>query len=867
MQFLPCPQFDLVHITDRFAVAKYMVSLFRPVIFFVLMLTAGVASAQLQRVPNTSLASLPPQPPQFGYTVNNAFPGLIFTQPVCIVSPPQETNRVFILEKTGNIVVITNLAAPTCTVFMSLSVASYGDAGLLGLAFHPGYATNRYFYVFSSRTLDTSQGSGLHECISRFQTTATNANVALTNTEAFLITQFDNAQDHNGGDLHFGPDGYLYASVGDEGGQYNINQNAQVITNKFNSAILRLDVDKRPGNLPPNPHPASSTNYFVPADNPFVGATNFNGQTFSATNVRTEFFAIGLRNPWRFSIDPGTGFIYIGDVGQDLYEEVDVITNGANCGWAYYEGNHLASTLYPSQPTILTNPPLGLNFPIQEIPHAGTTNYNGNCVIGGVVYRGNRLSQLYDAYVFTDNGSGSVWMLHYDGSNTVPLQYLATATGGPSAVGTDPSNGDVLIVQVSTGQIGRLDYNTNLTGAPLPPTLADTGAFTNLASLTPAAGIVPFDLNVPFWSDNAIKSRWFSVPNTNLIIGFNAAGNWTFPTGTVWIKHFEIELTNGVAASRKRLETRFIVRNTNGIYGITYRWDSATNATLVPEAGTNDTLFINNGGILQTQVWHYPSRSECLVCHTAAGGYGLGFRTEQLNRNFTYGSLTTNQISALSAAGYFSAPVTNNPATLLALAHATNTSATLEFRARSFFAANCSQCHQPGGTAQRANWDARITTSTANAGLIKGMPVNNFGSTNKFIIAPQSPTNSILFTRISTRDLGNLPSIQMPPLDSNLADTQDILLVSNWIASLPLQGIPDVPAFNFIHLAGTNFVFRGTNGWPGQNFYVLASTNIALPLNQWKSIFTNPFDSGGNFFFTNPLNPNTPRLFYLLQLQ
>jgi hypothetical protein len=151
--------------------------------------------------------------------------------------------------------------------------------------------------------------------------------------------------------------------------------------------------------------------------------------------------------------------------------------------------------------------------------------------------------------------------------------------------------------------------------------------------------------------------------------------------------------------------------------------------------------------------------------------------------------------------------------------------------------------------------------------LIRGVPVNNLGSTNNFIIAPQSPTNSILLTRISTRDLGNLPSIQMPPLASNLADTQDILLVSNWIASLPLQGIPNVPVFNSFQLAGTNLVFSGTNGWPGQNYSVLTSTNLALPFSQWKNTFTNPFDPAGNFNLTNPVNPGAPQLFYLLQLQ
>lgn len=814
------------------------------------------ASAQLTRVPNSTLA-LPSAPPQFGYAVNNAFPTVTLTQPVCISSPPLETNRLFILEKTGSIVVITNLAAPTRTVFMSLSVLSDSESGLLGLAFHPGYATNRFFYVFY-----TSSASGRSQRISRFQTTSTNANVALPATEQILISQIDSAGNHNGGDLHFGPDGYLYASVGDEGAQYNGNHNAQIITNKFFSAILRLDVDKRPGNLLPNPNPASSTNYFIPADNPFIGLTNFYGSTVNPTNIRTEFYTVGFRNPWRMSFDPATGLLYVGDVGQDLYEEVDVMTKGGNYGWAYYEGTHLAKPLYPSQSSILTNPPAGLIPPIQDYPHSGTANYTGNSVIGGVVYRGSRLSQLYGAYIFSDNGSGSVWMLRYDGTNTVPFQFL-TGAASPTAFGTDPRNGDVLIAQLG-GQIERLDYSNNITGSPLPPTLADTGAFTNLTTLAPAAGIVPYDINVPFWSDNAIKSRWFSLPNPALTIGFNSNANWSFPTGSVWIKHFELELTNGVASSRKRLETRFIVRNTNGIYGVTYRWDSATNATLVPEGGTNDIFTINDGGILRTQVWHYPGRSECLACHTAQGGYAIGFNTPQLNRDAIFGSLTTNQISALSAAGYFSAPVTNDVHQLLALASATNSNFSLEFRARSFLAANCAQCHQPGGSANQANWDARITTPTSSANLVKNIPLNNLGSTNNFIIAPQAPANSVLLTRISTRDLGGLPSIQMPPLDSMLVDTQDVQLVTSWINSLPLTGALDVPQFSSPQISGTNILFRGSNGWPGQNFYVLSSTNLNAPA--WTPIFTNPFDPFGNFNFTNPINFNRPALFYRLQL-
>ena len=742
----------------------YRLSLF--VIAFAAVLAAN-AAGPLQRVSNTSLTNFPTQPPQFGYTVTNGFTGLTFAQPVCITSPPGETNRLFILEKTGNIVVITNLASPNQTVFMSLPVSTSSESGLLGMAFHPNYASNGYFYVFSSRSISTSQGSGTHQCISRFQVNPTNANAALSATELFLIRQMDTADNHNGGDLHFGPDGYLYASVGDEGPQYNGAGHAQVITNKFFSAILRIDVDKRPGNLLPNPHPANSTNYLIPADNAFVGVTNFNGKTFSASAVRTEFYSIGYRNPWRMSFDPTTGFLYVGDVGQDDYEEISVITNGANAGWAYYEGLHFAN--------LLLNPPAGLTFPIQEYPHSGTANFSGQSVSGGLVYRGTRISQLYGAYIFGDYESGNIWMLRYDGTNTVPFQRITSASF-PVAFGRDPRNGDVLICQITSGQIGRLVYNASPVGAPLPATLANTGAFSDLTTLTPNPGIVAYDVNTPFWSDNAIKTRWFSVPNTNLTIGFSANNNWSFPTGSVWIKHFELELTNGVPESRKRLETRFIVSNTNGVYGVTYRWDSTTNATLVAEAGLDEFFTIDDGGTLRTQMWHYPSRSECLACHTPFGGYALGFDTAQLNRDLDYSGTVTNQLEALQLAGYFSSSISNRHL-LRALAHPTNDSVSFEYRSRSYLEANCSYCHQPGGIVSTI-WDARISTTGPYNNIINGDVSNNYGNTNNRVIAPGSLANSVLFQRIA-----NMGSSHMPPLATAVVNTQAVAILAAWITN------------------------------------------------------------------------------------
>src|SRR5207249_3404943 len=140
------------------------------------------------------------------------------------------------------------------------------------------------------------------------------------------------------------------------------------------------------------------------------------------------------------------------------------------------------------------------------------------------------------------------------------------------------------------------------------------------------AGIIPYDLNVPFWSDNARKTRWFCIPDATQTIAFNANSPWLFPTGAVWIKHFELELTNGIPESARRLETRFIVRNATGVYGATYRWgDSMSNATLVAEEGLEEEFEIDDGGgIKRKQTWHYPSRAECLTCHAPVAGHVLG---------------------------------------------------------------------------------------------------------------------------------------------------------------------------------------------------------------------------------------------------
>jgi uncharacterized repeat protein (TIGR03806 family) len=709
------------------------------------------------------------------------FGNLSLNHPLDIRSAPGETNRLFIVEETGCIIVITNLANPTRTVFLDLSsvVADAANGGgLLSLEFHPGYATNRYFYVVYQLRTTSPTGTGVHNRVARFEASASDPNQALPDSEQPLITILDGGDQHNFDDLRFGPEGYLYVSTGDEAVGGDWRNNSQRIDKDFYSGILRLDVDQKPENLSPNPHPAIHVGtYKVPADNPFVEATLFNGVPVDPALVRTEFWAVGLRNPWRMAFDPQTGVLYCGDVGEDSYEELDIITKGGNYGWAYREGEHPGPKV-SQEPSGSSSIP-----PLLEYPH-GFGSYQGNCIIGGQVYRGAGFPELDGFFLFADFNSGHIWRVHYDGQSASGWGRLATDEG-IAAFGVDPRNGDVLLVDWGEEKIKRLTSQSDA-GGPLPATLSGTGAFADTANLVPAPGVVPYELNVPFWSDHAIKTRWVSVPDLSNRIDFNADGHWSFPTGTVWVKHFELELTNGVASSRRRLETRLLVKNDSGVYGVTYRWGSSTtDAVLVPEAGMDESFVIQDGDTVRTQVWHYPGRTECLACHTAVAGHALGFNTPQLNREANYGGVLANQITALSEAGYFETDVTEVDQ-LLALAHATNAQASLEFRVRSYLAANCVQCHQPGG-ASVGFWDARITTPLAQAGILNGALRDNEGDPANRVVVPGDLAHSILLWRVSQRG----PE-QMPPLASTVVDTQSVALLSEWITS----DLPTTPALN-----------------------------------------------------------------------
>ena len=764
----------------------------------------------------------------------DAFPGVTFTKAVVFASPAGDQKRLFVGEMGGKIKVIpdTSAAGPTASVVIDLAAAVSAPArtpaeswdlgpnlecGLLGLDFHPDYAANGYFYVFYSVAKASDPGVW-YQRLSRFTIPVEQRDqpspLADAASELILLEQRDRGPNHNGGDLHFGPDGYLYLSVGDEDNPSDHFNNSQRIDMNFFGAMLRIDVDKKPGNLEPNLHanPAASVEgfsavdgiprdelppgsgvfkarYSIPSDNPYLlpsqGGTwdgTLNGVALAAASlpfVRSEFWAIGLRSPWRFHIDSTNGEILLGDVGQSnawpasLYaaEELNLITRGGNFGWPYREG---------SFPGPKTAPPGFTSIqPFYELQHnwGGDPNYRVRCFIGGVIYRGSRFASLTGVYIFGDFSSGNIWALtRTDGSPTVER---IAGLGQLVTFGSDPSNGDVLLTDFSGTRIRRLVTETP--GSEFPSTLGATGLFSDLATLTPAPSVVPYAINLPFWSDHAVKRRWFSIPDGSSRMTWSRDGAWSFPSGQIWVKHFELEMERGNPASpRKRIETRVLVKNEEGIYGVSYRWNSAgTQATLAADGGETFAVEITKDGAPYSQKWNIPSRAQCAICHSAEAGYALSFTTLQLNRENAIDAFTGNQLNFLESEGYFA----NSPASPLILPRHLKPDEVeypLEARVRSYLAVNCGYCHAgASGTAPTA-WDGRHGPTLDQTGIVLGQATS--AQEPYKLVIPGDTAHSLLLRRMA----GTGGFSRMPPLATSEPDAANVALMTEWIEeSLP----------------------------------------------------------------------------------
>jgi glucose/arabinose dehydrogenase len=385
----------------------------------------GGSASDTTTPPLPSLSPSPPQPPAptptptslTSVSLTPVVSGL--SSPVDLQPTDDGSGRLFVVEQAGTIRILQAgalLAKPFLDIRPRVNFG--GEMGLLGAAFHPAFAQNRRFYVNYVRMLGTGQ---VQSVIAEYRVSAADANQADPASERILLTVNQPFANHKGGQLAFGPDRFLYIGLGDGGGEGDPQGNGQNLQTLLGK-MLRIDVDHTTGALP----------YAIPADNPFVGGAGL-----------PEIWAYGLRNPFRFSFDTATGRLFVGDAGQDLFEEVDLLQKGGNFGWNVMEGLHCFKPASGCNTS-------GLLLPIAEYGHA-----EGVAVIGGYVYRGSSIPALAGSYVFGDFGSGTIWRLTQDATGA--WQRVPLLSGGPniSSFGRDFA-GELYVVDYGAGAILKM---------------------------------------------------------------------------------------------------------------------------------------------------------------------------------------------------------------------------------------------------------------------------------------------------------------------------------------------------------------------------------------------------------------------------
>jgi hypothetical protein len=612
-----------------------------------------------------------------------------------------------------------------------------------------------------------------------------------------------------------------------------------------------------------------------------------------------ETWAYGLRNPWRITVDPRTGHVWVAQNGQDLWEQVYFVRKGDNYGWSTYEGSHIfyADRKLGPHPHVL---------PVAEHHHT-----EARSLTGGVVYYGTKLPELVGAYIYGDYSTGRIWGIKHDGTKVTWHKLIADTPFAISGFGLD-SRSELLVADHRGNGEGAYYYleptpaETAEAAASrkFPRKLSESGLFAHRSPHAPlssphaprssphaprssphaprssphapreepnsgvpsqktgpisrsemptmkshamAPGVIPYSVNSPLWSDGAHKERFIAIPAKNasagqstalsyasvdVRIGFTRKGGWNFPDETVIVKSFALEMTPGDAASRRWIETRFFTRQQGEWAGYSYVWnDEQTDADLVPAEGLDREYVLSvpksaeHPDGLKKQVWHYPSRTECMVCHSRAANWVLGLTELQMNREHDYGGVRDNQLRVLEhlgmlKVGYEADAVellkeelkgqglsteevnkqvrqmghkggqrTSPESSLLSappdrhskLPDPYDASEPLAARVKSYLHANCSSCHVEAGGGN-AQMQLEYTTELSKMGIVDVAPLHHkFGLTDPKLIAPGAPERSVLLHRLSHRG----PNTgQMPQMATNVVDEQAVQLVEEWIRTM-----------------------------------------------------------------------------------
>lgn len=575
------------------------------------------------------MGSPDPPPP---YRPVRAFPNLRLNHLIMLKREPGTQQLWALVQSRGGGMELIRFADhPAVTEYESLHKFP-GTA--TDLVFHPDFAKNGYVYVGYNAPDDSTPYA--HSCrASRFTVDLKSpARKLVPDSEVRIIEWSSNG--HNGLAMEFGNDGMFYVTTGDGTSDSDTDMTGQDMT-KLLAKLLRIDIDHvRPEDA------AKGMHYSVPTDNPFVGRPN----------IRPETWSYGFRNPWRMAVDRKTGHIWVTQNGQDVYEQVYLCRAGENYGWSVTEGSHPFYLERPRGPTPIVPP---------TVEHS---HMEARSLTGGVVYYGEKYPELRGAYIYADFATGKIWMVRHDGTKIVENREIADTTLAITGFAHD-SQGELLVCDYQPNDQSAAYYLEPTPPVVNPPKfprkLSESGLFEAAGGHRAMPGVIPYTVNSPLWSDGTYKERFIAVPG-EAKVEFNNGRSWNFPEGTVLVKSFALEKTAGDAKSRHWIETRFMTKQQNEWIGYSYAWNEAqTDADLVESKGLDREYEVRDEaapGGLRKQTWHYPSRAECMICHSRAANFVLGLSTVQMNCEQDYGGGRDNQLRTLSHIGLFSKPAT-----------------------------------------------------------------------------------------------------------------------------------------------------------------------------------------------------------------
>ncbi len=754
------------------------------------------------RVPlTTSKVVGSPDPPPLFFTVP-AYPQFKLSRPIMVRHVPGTDQMLALIHERpegGGTSLIHFKDDPEVTEFETLHKFS-GTA--YDICFHPRFAENGYVY-FGWNGLLNDPPLKKQVRISRFTLNRPSPGPLDPQTEQIVISW--PSRGHDGAAMAFGNDGMFYVTSGDGTTDSDEDIIGQDMT-KLLAKVLRIDVDHVT-----DADRADDRNYSIPRDNPFV----------SLAGARPETWAYGLRNPWRMAADPKTGHIWLAQNGQDVYEQVYLVRRGENYGWSVTEGGHPFYMERKQGPTPIVKP---------TVEHGHS---EARSLTGGVVYHGEKYPEIRGAYIYGDYSTGKIWAVRHDGQRVTMHREIADTSLFITAISHD-SHGELLVADYRNGGEKQIAFSRFELTPPqtepstFPRKLSESGLFEPGRGHKVVPGVIPYTVNAPLWSDGTYKERFIALPGEETIT-YVSRRVWNFPEQTVLIKSFALETEPGRPESRRWIETRFLTKQANEWVGYSYAWnDEQTDATLVESAGRDRNYEVADSkapGGKRQQTWHYPSRAECMICHSQAGKYVLGLSTAQLNCDHDYDGVRDNQLRALAHAGIvkgiegnewkegytkagltagrtiqqidynwpgvtranavqrriaFSPELGISPENYERFADPYDRSAPLEKRAKAYLHANCAHCHTHSGGGN-ARIQLTYWTSENDAFVIDAFPLHaRFDMKKPRIVSSGNPEESLLLHRMAIRGRG-----QMPPLSSSLVDHEAVEMIREWIASIP----------------------------------------------------------------------------------